>query len=85
MLHDKLKSFETTSLKFLLITGAIMLWELKEEDRGFALSCLAEPLEHDNFVSSLSLNSLYQTAVSSSEDRRYNLSGSLLLCRLFLI
>jgi methylosome protein 50 len=48
-------------------SGAVELWELSEDKDG--LSCVAKPVEHDNIVSSVSVNSTSTKFVSASYDK----------------
>ena len=49
-----------------ITSGGVQLLEVKQE--GF--TCLAEPVEHDNFVTAISVNADCSKASSASQDKR---------------
>jgi len=49
--------------------GAVELWELSEEKD--CLASVAKPVEHDNVVSSLSINSSAAKFVSAAYDKTW--------------
>ena len=58
--------------------GSVEMYKLEvDENSENSLTCLANPSEHDDIVTSLSVNSSADTAVTGSHDCRYIISSLL--------